>query len=136
LDSHGHIASALSTGGLSDKRVGRVGDSPLPGCGFYAEDKVGAVAFSGDGESIARLTLASRVIQSMGTQAPRSAIERALQLLRVTQGEAGAIAIDALGRIGWAHTSPHFAVAYASSTSPDAHVFLERGEDQELLRYG
>ena len=41
-------------------RAGRVGDSPLPGCGLYADNQVGAVSLSGDGESLIRATLASR----------------------------------------------------------------------------
>jgi beta-aspartyl-peptidase (threonine type) len=136
LDVDGHIATALSTGGLKDKRPGRVGDSPLPGSGFYAADELGGAAFSGDGESIARLGLAMRVMQQLNSVDPQTALEQALKLLALTGGEAGGIAIDRRGRIGWAHTSPHFAVAYVTSTHREPHVFLERGEDQELLRYG
>jgi L-asparaginase / beta-aspartyl-peptidase len=135
-DVKGHIATALSTGGLKGKFPGRVGDSPVVGGGFYAADALGGVAFSGDGESIARVTLASRVIQQLNSVDPQTALEQSLKLLAFTGGEAGGIAIDRHGRIGWAHTSPHFAVAYATSADPRNRVFLERGEDQELLRYG
>ncbi|MER9858851.1 MULTISPECIES: isoaspartyl peptidase/L-asparaginase [unclassified Mesorhizobium] len=50
----------LVAGGLAGIHPGRVGDSPLPGCGYYADNHLGAVAFSGDGEHIARKTLAAR----------------------------------------------------------------------------
>jgi beta-aspartyl-peptidase (threonine type) len=136
LDVNGHFATALSTGGLKDKFPGRVGDSSIVGAGFYAADGVGAVVFSGDGESIARLTLASRVMQQLNSIDPQTALEQALKSLGVTGGEAGGIAIDRHGRIGWAHNSPHFAVAYSTSADPRNRVFLERGEDQELRRYG
>jgi hypothetical protein len=46
-DVHGNIAVATSTGGLTGQRPGRVGDAPIPGCGFYADNQVGGVAISG-----------------------------------------------------------------------------------------
>jgi beta-aspartyl-peptidase (threonine type) len=118
LDGAGHIAVGLSTGGLSGKRPGRLGDCPLPGCGFYADDKVGGVAFSGDGESIARTLLAARAMQWLGEAGPQAALARALKLLDRVGGEAGGISLDASGRFGCAHTSEHFAVALASDRVP------------------
>ena len=56
----GHVAAATSTGGITYKRVGRVGDSPLIGCGALADDASGAVSTTGHGESIARVQLAQR----------------------------------------------------------------------------
>jgi beta-aspartyl-peptidase (threonine type) len=64
LDRHGNLAAGTSTGGLAGSAVGRVGDSPLPGCGLYADNAVGAVSLSGDGESLIRTTLASRLIRA------------------------------------------------------------------------
>lgn len=113
LDSSGAIAAGTSTGGLPGKPVGRVGDSPLPGCGFYAENGVGGAAFSGDGEAIARGLLAARTMQAMEAgQAPRTALDAALARLARTGGEAGGIALDHAGHVGIAHNSPHFAVAW------------------------
>ena len=83
----------------------------MPGCGFYAENGVGAVALSGHGEGIARLRLASKIIQSMNGLGPDRAIFDAVQEMKRVGGDAGGVAIDARGRMGWAHNSPQFAVA-------------------------
>lgn len=117
LDTSGHMAAGLSTGGLSGKLPGRLGDTPLPGCGFYADDQEGGVAFSGDGESIARTLLAATVMQRLALEAPQAALEASLRLGRVG-GEAGGIAFSCDGRFGCAHTSEHFAVALASERVP------------------
>ncbi|MCU1438183.1 MAG: asparaginase [Naasia sp.] len=118
LDRDGHLAAATSTGGLDGSAVGRVGDSPLPGCGLYADDEAGAVALSGTGEEIARVTLASRVLAALPGRTPEDAASTALRTLERVGGEAGVIAMDPAGRTGWAHTSPQFAVAWADAVSP------------------
>ena len=128
LDIHGHVAAGTSTGGLAGSHQGRVGDSPLPGCGLYADDAVGAVSLSGDGESLIRTTLASRLIHSLEAVAPDAAIELCLARLTEVGGEAGLIVIDAEGRIGWGHNSPQFAVAHAASGRA-ARAFTERAQD-------
>lgn len=51
LDAHGHLAAATSTGGMTNKLPGRLGDSPLIGCGTYADDRTAAVSCTGHGES-------------------------------------------------------------------------------------
>lgn len=128
LDIHGHLAAGTSTGGLTGSHAGRVGDSPLPGCGLYADDAVGAVSLSGDGESLIRTTLAARLIHSLEAVPPGPAIDLALARLAQVGGEAGLIVIDAEGRIGWGHNSPQFAVAHARSGQP-ARAFTERAQD-------
>jgi isoaspartyl peptidase/L-asparaginase-like protein (Ntn-hydrolase superfamily) len=128
LDVRGHLAAGTSTGGLTGCHPGRVGDSPLPGCGLYADDAVGAVSLSGDGESLIRTTLAARLIHSLEAVAPEPAIDLALARLADVGGEAGLIVIDADGRIGWGHNSPQFAVAHARFDQP-ARAFTERAQD-------
>jgi L-asparaginase / beta-aspartyl-peptidase len=56
-DAEGHLAVAVSTGGISGKLPGRVGDSPIPGAGFYADDRFGAICGTGLGEAFMRLAL-------------------------------------------------------------------------------
>lgn len=114
LDQSGALAVGLSTGGLQGKMPGRVGDSPLPGCGFYADDAVGAVALSGDGDAIARVLLAAQIMRDLETSPPPRAARSGLQKLQRVGGEAGAIVLDPQGRMGCAHTSDHFAVAFAA----------------------
>lgn len=129
LDLTGNLAAGTSTGGLEGCHPGRVGDSPLPGCGLYADNALGASVFSGDGESISRAMLAARVMQSLEDDAPQAAIEAAISRLSRIGGEAGGIVLDPAGRIGWAHNSPHFAVAAATSEDNHPRVFLHRGEE-------
>jgi beta-aspartyl-peptidase (threonine type) len=61
-DSEGHLAVAVSTGGIKGKLPGRIGDSPIPGAGFYADDRFGAVCGTGQGEAFIRLGLARLVV--------------------------------------------------------------------------
>jgi beta-aspartyl-peptidase (threonine type) len=130
LDSSGRIAAGTSTGGLDDTLPGRVGDSPMPGCGFYADDHAGGVAFSGDGECIARTLLAGRVMQALeGGQPPQVAAEASLTHLERVGGEAGGIVLDHLGRVGWAHNSSHFAVAWITDSMSAPLVRLHQQEE-------
>ncbi len=114
LDLAGHMAAALSTGGLEGKAPGRIGDAPLPGCGFYVDDTIGGVALSGDGEHICRVLVAARVMQALPSLGPAAAARAGLAAMARVGGEAGAIVLDRAGRFGYAHTSRHFAVALAS----------------------
>jgi beta-aspartyl-peptidase (threonine type) len=112
-DAQGHLAAATSTGGLAGTAPGRVGDSPLPGSGLYADDTVGAVSLSGDGESIIRTMLAARIMHALAERSPAAAATRSLDHLARVGGEAGAIVLGRDGAIGIAHNSDHFALAVA-----------------------
>jgi beta-aspartyl-peptidase (threonine type) len=130
LDQAGNVAVGTSTGGLEGVAAGRVGDSPQPGCGYYAEGGIGAVAFSGDGEHIARMALAARTMLHLSNgETADVAIQAALHDLERIGGEAGGIGIDANGRIGWAHSSRDMVVAYASSVLYANRVFLRKSEE-------
>jgi L-asparaginase / beta-aspartyl-peptidase len=132
LDRGGNLAAGTSTGGLEGSRVGRIGDSPLPGSGLYADNHIGAVSYSGDGESIARLALASRVMAAMEDgQEMETAMLRGLQKLPGVggaEGDGGAIGITKDGRLAWAHNSPDFAVAYFTSEMERPNAFLRKDE--------
>lgn len=65
LDMHGHLAAATSTGGMTNKRVGRIGDSPLIGAGTYADDRTAAVSCTGSGEMFIRVAAAYDVCARM-----------------------------------------------------------------------
>lgn len=126
MDARGDIAAATSTGGLTGQRPGRIGDSPMPGCGYYAENGVGGVALSGDGESIARVILAARILHLMPGAGPETAVAASLDQLARVGGEAGGIAIGADGRIGWAHNSPDFAVAAIQDGDAHPAIWLRK----------
>jgi L-asparaginase / beta-aspartyl-peptidase len=111
-DGAGNFAVAVSTGGLAGARAGRVGDSPLPGCGYYADNSIGAVCLSGDGERIARTLLAGRVMYALENGAsPQRAADAGLLYLKRVGGEAGIIVMNRAGETGVAHNTSHFAVA-------------------------
>ncbi|NOX62564.1 MAG: hypothetical protein GXP42_11570 [Chloroflexi bacterium] len=122
LDRSGNLAAANSTGGVSFKMPGRVGDSPLPGAGFYADNRFGAVATTGQGEHIMRVGLALRVMQFLeeGLPAREAALRaRDLFLRRVPGGVAGWIVLDARGGVGIVHTTPAMSHAYFVSGMDD-----------------
>lgn len=129
LDTEGRFTTAVSTGGLEGTPPGRIGDSPQSGCGFYCDDSAGGVVFSGDGEHIARMMLAARVMHTIDALGPTGALEAALRQLERIGGEAGGIVLTPDGTVGWAHNSPHFAIAYATSDDPAPKVFLSKAEE-------
>jgi beta-aspartyl-peptidase (threonine type) len=133
LDMGGNIAVATSTGGLAGAHKGRIGDSPLPGSGYYADNHIGGVAFSGDGESIARLALAAQVMARIDDTGPETAIGKAVEQLPHLGGDGGGIGIAKDGRIGWAHNSPAFAVAKITSDMDRPRAWLNKREEEEEI---
>jgi len=129
LDRNGNLAAGTSTGGLTGAFKGRIGDSPLPGCGYYADNHIGAVALSGHGEGIARLAAAAQIMGAIEQAGPEAAIAKALSQMSRVGGDAGGIAIDRQGRVGWWHNSPDFAVATIDSESCEPQVWLNKDED-------
>jgi beta-aspartyl-peptidase (threonine type) len=134
LDTGGNLAAGTSTGGINGQKVGRIGDSPLPGGGLYADNHIGAVSFSGDGETITRLALAARIMASLEDgEDVEQAIAKSVAKLPGTGGagaDGGAIGIRKDGQIGWAHNSPMFAVAYVTSDMAGPKAFLKKDEEQ------
>jgi L-asparaginase / beta-aspartyl-peptidase len=113
LDTNGKIAVATSTGGIFNKLPGRIGDTPLPGCGTYADDR-GGVSCTGLGEAIIRLVLGKTAVDflSEGIE-PSAAARKSLRLLEAKTGaQAGLIMIDCQGRIGYARNTTHMPVCF------------------------
>jgi beta-aspartyl-peptidase (threonine type) len=118
IDSHGNIASGASTGGTPNKCPGRVGDSPLIGCGTYADDDIGGVSTSGWGEAFIRVVMAKTVVDLMDHNGgdPQHAVVDGLKILvRKTDGYGGIIAMNSEGRIGITYNTPRMARAYMTS---------------------
>lgn len=121
LDTTGHVAAATSTGGILGKMPGRVGDSPLVGCGFYADDALGACSATGTGETIARALLSFRAVSALVRLDPRRAVDEALAYMAErVGGEAGLILLARDGRMGIAWNSPH--MSYAFRTVGDEQI--------------
>ena len=124
-DMFGNIACATSTGGITLKRTGRVGDSPLIGCGGLADNDRGGVSTTGHGESITRVTLASRVLSLLDKLSIEEAIEQALKYMEAkTGGRGGLILVTKDGEIGKGFTTKRMAWA-----SIDKNGILQTGID-------
>ena len=116
LDKHGNVAAATSTGGMTLKLPGRIGDSPLIGCGTYADNEAGACSATGIGEIAIRLVLAKTVCEYMRKMDAQTAVEEAIRLVNVRIANQvnlmGLIAVDKNGNVGAAHNSPNMCWAY------------------------
>ena len=114
LDREGHVAAGTSTGGTPKKIPGRVGDSPLIGCGTWAEDGVGGVSCTGWGEAIMKVMLAREVAEQMrsGMDAQHAAEHGIKKLEARADGLGGVIVMDALGNLGVAYNTPRMARGY------------------------
>lgn len=100
LDAHGHIAAGTSTGGMTNKRFGRIGDSPIPGSGTYANDKTCAISCTGHGEYFLRAVVAydvSCLMEYKGLSLQEACNIVVKEKLVALGGEGGLIAVDALG---------------------------------------
>ena len=118
FDSAGRLAVATSTGGIFNKLPGRVGDSPLIGCGTYA-DGYGAASCTGQGEAIIRLVLAKRAVDFLhevdNGEAQTAARMAIADLEERLQSTGGIILIDRLGNIGYARNTSHMPVGWVLS---------------------
>ncbi|URI06922.1 isoaspartyl peptidase/L-asparaginase [Aquincola tertiaricarbonis] len=102
LDVHGHLAAATSTGGMTNKRPGRVGDSPLIGAGCYANDRTVAVSCTGAGEAFMRGLAAhdvSALMEYAGLPLAEAARRVVMDKLPPLGGRGGLIAVDAQGGV-------------------------------------
>lgn len=102
LDKAGHLAAATSTGGMINRKWGRVGDSPLVGAGTYANDATCAVSSTGHGEHFICNVVAydiSALMEYRGLSLRQAAAEVVLKKLRQRGGDGGIIAIDKAGNL-------------------------------------
>ncbi len=116
INSKGEIVAGTSTGGTPFKLPGRVGDSPVVGAGFYADDRVAGISCTGWGEGILRLNLAriTALWVEEGTS-PEIAAQNAVKLLeQKVQGNGGLILMDANGQLAYAYNTPFMAVGAAT----------------------
>jgi beta-aspartyl-peptidase (threonine type) len=138
LDGDGRLFAATSTGGTCCKLPGRVGDSPLIGCGCYADSEAAGVSCTGYGEAIMKIVMAKTAtdflrrpagtdqgcadtfsdLESNGGAAETnamSAARQAVQLLaRRTHAMGGLILLDCDGNPGWAFNTPRMAYGYVN----------------------
>lgn len=116
-DTRGSLVAATSTGGTLGKHPGRVGDSPLIGCGCYADTTAGAVSTTGEGEAIMRIVMAKTAAEMMRAgMSPSATAEACLRVLRErVGGMGGLILLDPSGAPGFAFTTPRMALGYVGA---------------------
>lgn len=109
-DKQGNLAAATSTGGMTNKKAGRVGDSPIIGAGVYADNNTCAVSTTGHGEDFMRTVLAKTIsdmveFKNMNAQL---AVQQGIEyLVAKVNGKGGVIMIDNHGRCASAFTTRH-----------------------------
>ena len=108
MDKQGNLAAATSTGGIVNKRFGRVGDSPIIGAGVYADNETCAVSATGYGEQFIRTVLSktiSDIIRYEKVSAQKAAEMGINYLVQKVQGKGGVIVVDQKWRIGCAFST-------------------------------
>jgi beta-aspartyl-peptidase (threonine type) len=122
LDEYGHIAAGTSTGGMTNKKYGRIGDSPIIAAGTYADDNVGGVSCTGHGEFYIRYAIAYDLIAKMKylsigvSEAAKKIIKE--ELVRAG-GSGGLIALSKTGEIAMEFNTPGMFRGYIT---PDKRV--------------
>ena len=109
LDNSGHLAAGTPTGGMTNKRHGRIGDSPIIGAGTYADDRSCAVSCTGHGEYFIRLSVAHAIaslVRYKGYDIQKAVDEVIGGDLKTAGGIGGAIVLDRTGRAAFAHITP------------------------------
>src|SRR5215467_12765159 len=124
IDHSGRLFAATSTGGTCCKLPGRVGDSPLIGCGCYADCEAGGVSSTGYGEAIMKIVMAKTAVDFLRRdpgagvgrpEAAKRAAEDAIRLLGSRgKGTGGLILLDAEGNPAWAFNTPRMAYGYVN----------------------
>jgi beta-aspartyl-peptidase (threonine type) len=104
IDMNGHLAAGTSTGGMTGKRWGRIGDSPVIGAGTYAADGNCAVSATGSGEFYIRSSAARQVCDRIAWQrvSPQEAADATIADIGSIGGDGGLIVMDGSGRIAFA----------------------------------
>lgn len=129
LDVHGNLAAATSTGGMTNKRWNRVGDSPIIGAGTYADNNSCAVSATGHGEYFIRATVARSICALMeykGLTLQEAADEIVMKKLVEMKGDGGIIAIDKNGNAALTFNTPGMYRGYIDSQSePQTAMFEE-----------
>lgn len=132
LDHSGKLCAATSTSGLFMKKKGRVGDSPLIGCGFYADSAVGGAVATGLGEDLMKGCISYETVRLLKDGlSPQRACEKAVfdleeKLLEkgLKAGDLSVIALDKQGKWGAASTIDSFSFAVIEESQKEARVYL------------
>jgi len=130
VDMAGNVASATSTGGITAKRWGRVGDSPLIGAGTYADNRAAAVSATGSGEFFIRAVASHEVAARirLAGETLQEAIDGVLADIATLGGKGGLIAVTPGGDAAWSFTTP---AMYRGMADADGSLVAIYAEDEE-----
>ena len=126
LDKAGNLAAATSTGGITNKRYGRVGDSPIIGAGTWAENESVAVSMTGTGEMLLRSATAHDIAALVKYKGytPRKAADEALAEVKALDGRGGAIVMDRTGDAAFSFNTTAMYRGLAKGSAPaEIHIY-------------
>ncbi|MBP0596742.1 isoaspartyl peptidase/L-asparaginase [Herbaspirillum sp. LeCh32-8] len=131
LDKFGNLAAATSTGGITNKQPGRVGDSPLVGAGCYAANATAAVSATGTGESFIRAVACYDIAARMayaGKSLEQASREVVFDVLPTVGGRGGIIAVDAQGNLALPFNTEGMYRAYGrGELAPVTEIYAAQG---------
>ncbi|MFC5271425.1 isoaspartyl peptidase/L-asparaginase family protein [Adhaeribacter terreus] len=128
LDKYGNLAAATSTGGMTNKRYGRVGDAPIIGAGTYANNQTCAVSATGHDEYFIRYTVASDIsalMQYKHKSVGKAAEKVVLEKLVKAGGEGGVIALNRKGKFAMPFNSSGMFRGYKNANASEVKIFKE-----------
>jgi beta-aspartyl-peptidase (threonine type) len=129
LDQTGHIAAGTSTGGMTGKRWGRIGDSPVIGAGTYADDRSAGISATGSGEYFIRAVAAHSVATRVQAgQKLSDALRSVVDDIGSIGGDGGLIAISKTGEVAWEFNTPGM---YRGMADPDGRKVAIYSEAEE-----
>ncbi len=127
-DRAGNLAAATSTGGLTGKAPGRIGDTPVIGAGTVAENGACAVSATGSGEIFIRARAAGQICDRIrfGGQTAQAAADAVIADIGALGGDGGVIVVDALGQVSFALNAPGmYRAAVTEGTAPVVKIFAD-----------
>ncbi|MDX5436144.1 MAG: isoaspartyl peptidase/L-asparaginase [Pontibacter sp.] len=128
LDAYGNLAAGTSTGGMTNKRYGRVGDAPIIGAGTYADNNTCAVSATGHGEYFIRSVVAHDIAALMeykGYSVQKAANEVVMKKLVERGGEGGVIALDRKGNVAMPFNSAGMYRGYIKNGKAEVAIYKD-----------
>ena len=132
VDVNGNVAAATSTGGITAKRWGRVGDSPLIGAGTYADDRSAAVSATGSGEYFIRAVAAHQLAERVRLlgEPLQVALDAVLADIQSLGGRGGLIAVSPGGDAAWGFTTPAMYRGLADAGGRTVAIYSDEESDR------
>jgi L-asparaginase / beta-aspartyl-peptidase len=130
LDTKGHVAAATSTGGMTGKRWGRIGDSPVIGAGTYADDRSCAVSATGHGEFFIRIGVAQEICARvrLGSDTGQGAADAVLAEVKALGGDGGVIVVTPAGEMVYSFNTVGMYRGKADSSGRGVALYSEEEE--------